>query len=77
VVPSTRCARIVPRSTRPEESVGLCDYCESSLRPGLNCQVLDFTLDLAYSLLKESDIDRGFGAISGHLMDTFGTSITS
>jgi hypothetical protein len=46
-------------------------------RPRLNCQVLDFTLDLAYSVLKESDIDRGFGAISGQLTGVFGTLITS
>jgi hypothetical protein len=46
-------------------------------RPCLNCQVLNFTLNLAYSVLKESGIDRGFGAISGQLMDIICTVITS
>ena len=38
-----------------------------------SCQVLDFTLDLAYSVLKESDIDRGLRAFSEQLTGVFGT----
>lgn len=45
--------------------------------PCLNCQVLDFTLDLASSVLKESDIDRGLKDISRQLTGIFGTLITS